>query len=334
MGQRCSVVRVLGAGPAGCAAAIQALSDGTAVEIFEKSLFPRHKVCGEFMSPETMRLLEEMGIAAAVGALRAPPIRRMLLSFKGREKHGKLPEAAFGLSRYALDDILLRRVAAMGAVVRREKGAISAGAIIATGRQSVAPKGRRLFGFKAHFTGPANDAVELYFIGRRGYVGVNAVEGGATNVCGLAEEAAMREVGFNVDDFLYRDPSLRRRLSGLSRRFPWLTSGPLIFNQRFGETPQAYPAGDCLSFIDPFTGSGILSALLTGKLAGRAASAGSRSLDYISQCQRTLRVPFQVASLFRTAVDAGWAEWAAPWIPARVLFRLTRPRMLSGWKSR
>jgi len=42
-------IRVIGAGPAGAAAAIAARLEGVEVDLFEKSRFPRQKVCGEFL---------------------------------------------------------------------------------------------------------------------------------------------------------------------------------------------------------------------------------------------------------------------------------------------
>ncbi|HBY63574.1 MAG TPA: hypothetical protein DEH78_27430, partial [Solibacterales bacterium] len=99
------------------------------------------------------------------------------------------------------------------------------------------------FGFKAHFVGPANDAVELYFF-RGGYVGVNPVEGGVTNVCGLCDERLLPP-----DSVIERLPALRRRLEGMTQEFAWLHTGPLVFRHRFDES--SYLAGDALSFVDP-----------------------------------------------------------------------------------
>ena len=49
---------IVGAGPAGSACAITAARSGAKVLLLEKDRFPRHKVCGEFVSPESLRLLE------------------------------------------------------------------------------------------------------------------------------------------------------------------------------------------------------------------------------------------------------------------------------------
>ncbi len=73
-----------------------------------------------------------------------------------------------------------------------------------------------MFGFKAHFEGPVNDAVELFFF-RGCYVGVSAIENGITNICGIAPEETLRACEFHMDDFLASWPPLaNRRASALS----------------------------------------------------------------------------------------------------------------------
>jgi flavin-dependent dehydrogenase len=54
-------IHILGGGPAGSAAALAALRQGArnGVRVIEKSRLPRHKVCGEFFSPEIGPELEQ-----------------------------------------------------------------------------------------------------------------------------------------------------------------------------------------------------------------------------------------------------------------------------------
>ena len=51
---------VIGGGPAGCAAAITAAQEGASVLLQERGRFPRHKVCGEFVSAESLHVLEKL----------------------------------------------------------------------------------------------------------------------------------------------------------------------------------------------------------------------------------------------------------------------------------
>jgi menaquinone-9 beta-reductase len=330
-------VRIVGGGPAGSAAAVAALSEARSVHVFEKSCFPRHKVCGEFLSPEIAPLLEALGIWQEFLRLRPVPIRRSILHFGSRSTQSLLPDGAFGLSRYEFDRLLFERAVALGATTTRERVAAASFAaladsngcnrlILATGRKSIAAAGRRLFGFKAHFEGPVNDAVELFFF-RGCYIGVSAVENGITNICGIAPEHILRACEFQIDDLLSGWPPLACRVRPLSRVSRWFTAGPLVYGGQWQHFAGGgiYPAGDALGFIDPFTGLGLVNAVGTGRLAGLAASRGSPVEDYLSHCRRAVRRPFYLATLFRTILEAGLAQSLGTLIPARTLFRMTRP---------
>lgn len=323
-------VSVIGGGPAGASAAIAAVQAGARVSLYERSTFPRHKVCGEFLSPEISRLLLDLGIWDRFLAAQPFRYRRLHLHFGNDEVFDDLPEPAFGLSRYVLDKLLLDRACELGAELIREPAPAESSshpAVIAHGRREELPRGERLFGYKAHFEGPAEDAVSLYFHGS-GYTGVNVIEGGLTNVCGLASESALRSAGFDYDEYLSRDGALGERLAPLRRKIEWLTTGPLLFRQRWEAAKEGhYRAGDALSFIDPFTGTGMVSALLSGKLAGEHAAAGKPVTEYLRACQKSLRAPFLVSSLFRAVLSKGWAEKLAPLLPGSLLMRLTRPRV-------
>jgi menaquinone-9 beta-reductase len=310
---------ILGAGPAGSSAAIAARREGRAVCLIEKSKLPRHKVCGEFFSPEIAPELERLGVWDAFQAAGPARVRRMTLHLGRREKSSLLPEPAWGLSRFAFDHLLLRGTGLQP---------VSPGqpTIIASGRSNTAgSRGSRLFGFKAHFEGPVDDAVELFFFNRC-YVGINSVERGITNVCGLGPEDLLRRFDFDYDRLVAESPALRARLAPLTRSMKWLSTGPLRYGQSFDPTATQYLAGDALSFVDPFTGSGLVAAVKTGALAGAAAAQGEPVAHYLQRCRTSLKKPFEIAGIFRKAVEDGWAEWVAPLVPGRILFALTRPQ--------
>ena len=320
-------ILVVGGGLAGSAAAIAACRQGAQVTIVEKSRLPRHKVCGEFLSPRVFEILQNLGAAAEFEAQQPALMRRVVLNFSGREKRFALPSPAFGLSRYALDHLLLSHARHLGATVVTERPVdFFDRTILACGRTGSAPKGHRLFGFKAHFSGPVNDAVELYFFGE-GYVGVNPVEGGITNICGLAPESTMREHGFDTDSLIAAVPALRERIRPLVRQMDWLRVGPVIFANRFSETPApaVYRAGDALSFVDPFTGSGMLGALLSGEAAGLAAARGEASLRYQRSMRRELGRSSGISAILRWGLRKSWAPYAAQALSGRLLFSATRP---------
>lgn len=325
-------ITVIGGGPAGCAAALAALAEGASVTLYEKSRLPRHKVCGEFLSPEILALVESLGIRDAFFAARPARLSRAVLRMGSREKRFALPEPAFSLSRYALDRLLLDAAVHCGAKVKMETrkadDCLGQPVVIAHGRHARARKGGRLFGFKAHFRGPVEDAVEMFFF-RGGYVGVSPVEDGAVNVCGLAPEELLRAEGFRPEPLF--PESLRERLAPLERSFDWLVTGPMVFHEKFDRTAEAYLAGDALGFVDPFTGSGILSALVTGKLAGRSAARSVPVAGYNARCQRILGPQYGFSAILRHALNDGLAAeimlYVAQWVPGPLLYRLTRPAM-------
>lgn len=315
-------IAILGGGPAGSSAAIAARLERCAVDLIEKSKFPRHKVCGEFFSPEIEADLKRLGAWDGFMASGPARILRMKLHFGRREKICRFPDPAWGLSRYTFDALLFDRAQQLGSRLISEPSGVPV--VNATGRHgSSSTRGRRLFGFKAHFEGPADDAVELFFF-QRCYVGINTVEGGRTNVCGLGPEDVLARYNFNFDEFVRQSPALAGRLAPLTRAMRWISTGPLQYAQRFDAENQ-YLAGDALSFVDPFTGSGLLAAVRTGSLAGAAAAGGIPVASYLAQCRKILKNPFQMASVFREAVSRGLAEWLIGLVPGRVLFALTRP---------
>ncbi len=329
-------VDVVGGGPAGAMAAMAALREGAQVRVFEQSVFPRQKVCGEFLSPEVFDVLGRTGCAGDFLRLGPAVLRRMVLHFGDRAVRRPLPESAYGLSRYELDRLLLDRAAGMGAVVVRERwtgaspAARDVSIVLAAGRKAMAPAGARLFGFKAHFRGPADDAVELHFFDTC-YVGVSAVENQETNVCGLAPEQALRAHGFRPDELMLRSGPLAERLRPMTRITEWKLTGPLVFSNRLNQPAEehTYRAGDALGFIDPFTGSGILNAMLTGRLAGWAAAKGTPPEAYLRECRRLLRRPFLVSTALRAAIASGHAGLLASVVPGGWLFHGTRP----SWRS-
>jgi hypothetical protein len=314
-------ITIVGAGPAGSSAAWSALSAGAQVEIFDPSQFPRHKVCGEFLSPEIAELLPDLP--------RCPRIRSVRLYFEKHRKRWPLTDPAYGLSRHALDEFLLHRAIEHGAIFARQRNlAPETPAVIAHGRQVASVAGNRLFGFKAHFDGPVDDALDLFFF-QECYVGINVVEGGVTNVCGLAPEGMLKRLNFDIDSLLAASPALSERIRPLRRSWDWLKTGPLIYRGGWNEQSQPgnYLAGDALGFVDPFTGSGLLSAIATGTIAGESAAAGIPIERHLARCRAVLGWQYRTAAIFRAAIAYGMAELLLPLLPGKALFHLTRPRI-------
>jgi len=306
---------IIGGSLAGATAALELLRLGHQVTIYEKSKFPRHKVCGEFLDAAAVELLK--GIS-----LEGTPITSSALIWPQAETSFALPRPALGISRYRLDQILLDRVMQAGGIVREETGKPHSQAIIAHGRKPLSQKGQRLFGYKTHFSGPTNNAVELYFKGV-GYTGVNPIEDGFTNVCGVAREEDLKAVNFDGDRFISQQPKLARRLDGRKRIMDWLFTGPLFYGPT--ETTQGYPCGDALSFVDPFTGSGMLCAVATGQLAAQSVHQGLTTGQHIEKCKQLLLPAFRWSSLIRKSLTWPLVPRLAQIIPGQILYRYSRP---------
>jgi menaquinone-9 beta-reductase len=115
---------IIGAGPAGSAAAILLARAGFSVALVEKQAFPRRKVCGECIAASNLPLLQALGIGAALDARAGPELRQVALLHGTRAVLAALPAArdsrhAWGraLGRETLDMLLLEQARSAGAQV-------------------------------------------------------------------------------------------------------------------------------------------------------------------------------------------------------------------------
>jgi flavin-dependent dehydrogenase len=88
---------------------------GLSVVLLERDRFPRDKLCGEFLSPESKAELERLGVLEEiVGAAPHPIDRARFYSEAGRSLFVPLPGTGYGLSRRRLDAILFERARRAG----------------------------------------------------------------------------------------------------------------------------------------------------------------------------------------------------------------------------
>lgn len=229
-------VVVVGAGPAGSAAATALARQGWDVLLLERDHFPRHKVCGEFLSPEAQGTLRTLSLHTAIAALAPVALTHATVTTQhGQTTRMPLPGPAWGVSRFAMDEALATAACQQGVelwqgmmvkeftnagdhyvVQLQERTATEEGArqvnisaralIIACGRHSAGalpphptPHSRPLaVGIKCHYDHIAMPAqVELFFF-PGGYAGINPVEGGRANLCLLLSYEAFRRIGQSV----------------------------------------------------------------------------------------------------------------------------------------
>ena len=116
-------VIVVGAGPAGAATAMFMSERGLDVLVLDRATFPRPKICGEYLSPESARILDRLGVLKAIDAAGAAPLQGMritapdgtVLEARYRAIDGRQPyrDHAMALSRSVLDSILVDRLRAL-----------------------------------------------------------------------------------------------------------------------------------------------------------------------------------------------------------------------------
>ncbi len=185
-----------------------------------------------------------------------------------------------------------------------------------------------MIAFKAHLenTRVAPGACEIYFY-RRGYGGLSSIENGLSNLCFIASARDVRSCAADADRVMREVVSQNRRarftLAEARAQSQWLAVSLDGFGRHDVAPAEGLLAiGDAASFIDPFTGSGMLMALESGELAARAvgnfldASDESHSLSdlrlkYGAAYHRFFDSRLNVCSLLRKAAFVpGLAELA------------------------
>ena len=117
---------VIGGGPGGATAALLLAQAGWSVVLVERKIFPRRKVCGEYLSATNWPLLEMLGLAEAFADMAGPPVTQTAIFVSGTSVQADLPrpmprDGPWGraLSREHLDSLLLARAAGRGVDVRQ-----------------------------------------------------------------------------------------------------------------------------------------------------------------------------------------------------------------------
>jgi flavin-dependent dehydrogenase len=332
-------VIIAGAGPAGTSAAIHLAQHNLRVLLVEQKKFPRAKLCGEFISPECQKHFENLGVADAIATSAPSALTETIFySTRGHHVSvpsswfGR--PAALGLSRAVMDDVLLRRAQACGVNViegatinepildaqtvrgvrLKENEYLAPLTIDATGRARILtkklnaaePKSKAtLIAFKAHLrnTRVAPGACEIYFY-PDGYGGLSTIEGDISNLCFIISAEQVKR-HHSDPDVIVREMVMKNSRAAFTLEHAQLESEWLSASwERFGRR-QPNPAngiiaiGDAASFIDPFTGSGMLMAFESGELAANVivrhrnkfADAGAAYADeYVRKFDSRLRI--------------------------------------------
>src|SRR2546428_5660437 len=112
---------VVGAGPAGCAAAISVVRGGAKVLLLERGRFPRHRVCGEFVSAESLDLLHNLLMPDQRYLIsEAPRIARGRIFADGAELEAEISPPAASIARFDMDSALWDSCIQSGVEARAE----------------------------------------------------------------------------------------------------------------------------------------------------------------------------------------------------------------------
>lgn len=365
---------VIGGSLAGSASAFALVKKGIRVLVIERARFPRPKMCGEFLSAEAHPVLSRMGALDELKGRGAEVISRFsAIRADGRGASAPLPEPVLSISREVLDTVVAARAEAAGAAfhveetvtalegdlangfeVKSNKGTYRARCVIgAWGRYSPldGKLGRAffgspatLFGFTKHLEGDSGflkGRVVLHLF-EGGYLGLSPIEGGAVNLASLTVPRIAKEAHHDLDHLLRsleaKSPALAADLATLRPKpGPVVLSEPVHLGPRDPVARDVLLAGDAAGVLDPYTGTGMAAALLTGEAAAGPVSeflAGGLDREaLLGAHRRTYRAimgrRFFYSKLFRPAFFSELASRmllpvAAP--VARLGVRLTRLR--------
>ncbi|MNC16503.1 putative oxidoreductase [compost metagenome] len=293
-------VIVAGAGIAGSSSALQLARQGHRTLLLDRQAFPRHKTCGEFMSPETKEMLEVLGINLG-SRTPVPGIMhnaRIILPHGG-EINAPLPGNATGISRYELDRILHEKAQSAGAEIvtkavvtgirkldatqyevdtRQGDGKVTYRARAVIGAYGTkkprgvpsAAQGTRdetvYIGIKSHYSGiTIPEQVELYFC-EGGYIGLSPIEEGKVNVAALLTLDSVQGSGKSVQEILQTAARSNRRLHDrLGKGAPVPETQVSIAPLHLSDTPEPWSEfphiGDAMLMIPPLCGDGMSIAL-------------------------------------------------------------------------
>jgi 2-polyprenyl-6-methoxyphenol hydroxylase-like FAD-dependent oxidoreductase len=263
-------IEIVGGGLAGLALGLSLRRAAVPVTIFESGDYPRHRVCGEFISG----LGEETAASLGLREFLADAWPHRVVTYHLRDRALRpipLPAPALGISRHALDARLARAFVESGGDLRTHARADPAasppGRVHAAGKRRDGPF---WVGLKVHLRNLALATDFEIHLGERCYLGLSRVETGAVNACGIFAPQNHAGRGCGLLLAYLRTAGLGALAERLRAADPdpdsfCATAAPL--GDRRIESSGRISVGDACASIPPFTGNGLAMALQGAELA-------------------------------------------------------------------
>ena len=291
-------VIIVGGGLAGLTSAIHLSQFNQQVLLIEKNAYPKHKVCGEYISNEVLPYLNSLGIDPIKnGAKEISKVE--LTTVKSNQIHGELPLGGFGMSRYCIDELLATKALKNGVTILQDsaeeirfdqdsfrittksKQNFTAKVVIgAFGKRSnLDVKMNRKFiqkkspylAVKMHVQGDfPEDHVALHNF-KGGYCGVSKVENDSINLCYIVSFSAFKKYK-NITEFqkavVYKNTFLNQVFKESKPVFEKpLTISQISFETKNPVEDHIIMCGDTAGMIHPLCGNGMGMAISSAKIA-------------------------------------------------------------------
>ena len=318
-------VLIVGAGPAGAAAATLTARAGLSTLVLERTQFPREKVCGDCLNPDAWKILDRLGVSPLIDRLPSAKLHWVeFVDLGGSSIRFDLPNETRGergIRRKHFDEALIRHAVSVGAEVRFGNPVLkvqnSAGWKVTTNDETVqarflvAADGRnssiaRLLkeypkmhtdrvGLQVHFSTTTESHISLQ-LRQFGYLGLATIGEGLTNLCLVCRPKHTEQFRREATEMF-----------GLNSEHRWQSITPLTRPAIKTRHANLLYIGDAARVVEPLTGEGILYALQSGTLAADAilsaiTDSSDPALFYAQRHQKLYRHRLWVNQLARLAV--------------------------------
>ena len=307
-------ITIVGGGLAGLTLGIGLRQRAVPVVICEAGNYPRHRVCGEFISGRGQATLARLGVLELIKHAGAVTAQSAAFFSQTKSTASRpLPSPAICLSRYNLDAVLAKKFRELGGEMvegGRFTKDFSEGIIRATGRRAEADVNEaRWFGLKIHARNVSLAADLEMHVSPRGYVGLCKINDGEVNVCGLfRKQSGQAGEAKNGRDLLRGQPGspLQERLGGAEfDEDSFCAIAGISLRPQQAASRAEICVGDAITMIPPVTGNGMSMALESAEIAMAPLTAWSG--DKVSWNEAAQKIASDCDATF--ARRLAWAKW-------------------------